>query len=193
MNKVAAEAAACIENAHAGLYVAAQNLIEDVDIDLSELFLNSQVHYATIPFFNPNSCTRKNDSNFERGQNLQGQLAHVSCAESKNKVALVKFGGNRGNRSGKVRGKLRSRACNLLDQAFRRYAGDRLLTGGVDGQHDHGVSVYKCAAELFQKIKGAGIAMGLENDKRCACGRTRARRQGWRESRWDDGRSRQPR
>ena len=41
VDEVATVAAAGVEDPHAGLNIAAQNLIEDIDIDLAELFLNA--------------------------------------------------------------------------------------------------------------------------------------------------------
>jgi hypothetical protein len=48
MNQIPAVAAAGVENRHAGHNVTPQNLIEDVDIDLPELFLNSQLQWVTV-------------------------------------------------------------------------------------------------------------------------------------------------
>jgi len=44
MDEIASVAAAGIEHAHAGGDVSAQDLVEDVNINLSELFLNGQGH-----------------------------------------------------------------------------------------------------------------------------------------------------
>jgi hypothetical protein len=47
MNEVSSIAAPCIEHAHAGADIAAQDLVEHVDINLAELFLHAQCHAAT--------------------------------------------------------------------------------------------------------------------------------------------------
>ena len=48
VDQVAPVAASGIEHAHAGRNVPAQNLIEDIDIDLAELLLNVQGHNDTF-------------------------------------------------------------------------------------------------------------------------------------------------
>ena len=59
-------------------------------------------------------------------------------------------------------------ALDFCGQILSGDAGDGLLTGGVDGEHVDGVGVSKCTAELVQKIKGAGVAVGLEDDEDAA-------------------------
>ena len=49
-------------------------------------------------------------------------------------------------------------------QVFCGYAGDGLLAGGVDGQHDDGIGIAECATELVHEIESAGIPVGLEDD-----------------------------
>ena len=48
VDEVAAVAASGIDNGHAGLDVAAQDLIEDVDVDLAELFLDVDCHGTSV-------------------------------------------------------------------------------------------------------------------------------------------------
>ena len=62
VNEVAPVSASGVKHAHAGLNVAAQDLIEDVDIDLAELLLNVQGHSVPILGFSiaalePEHCT----------------------------------------------------------------------------------------------------------------------------------------
>jgi hypothetical protein len=47
VDEIASGAAACVEDAHGGRDVAAKNLIEEIDVDLSELFLKS--HAQSLP------------------------------------------------------------------------------------------------------------------------------------------------
>ncbi len=48
VNEVSSITASGIEHAHAGCDISAQNLVEDIDIDLPELFLNGQSHADTF-------------------------------------------------------------------------------------------------------------------------------------------------
>jgi hypothetical protein len=48
MNKISAVAASGVEHPHARRNVSAQNLVENINIDLSELFLYAQGHSGTF-------------------------------------------------------------------------------------------------------------------------------------------------
>ena len=81
MDEVAAVTASGVKHAHAGLDVPAQDLIEYVDVDLAELFLNVQGDSAfeLVPIY----------SSFKRGQDLRSQLADAACAEGENQVTFA--------------------------------------------------------------------------------------------------------
>ena len=49
MHQVSPVPASGVEHAHAGRDVSSQDLIEHVNINLPELFLNGQRHFATVP------------------------------------------------------------------------------------------------------------------------------------------------
>src|ERR1035438_4452479 len=49
VNEVSSVAAPCVEHAHTSGDVTAQNLIENVDIDLPELLLHGHRHDASLP------------------------------------------------------------------------------------------------------------------------------------------------
>ena len=57
VNEVAPVSASGVKHAHAGLNVAAQDLIEDIDIDLAELLLNAQGHSTTTHQDHCSVCT----------------------------------------------------------------------------------------------------------------------------------------
>jgi hypothetical protein len=44
VNQISTVSAACVDNAHAGRDVAAQDLIENVNVDLAEEFLDVRCH-----------------------------------------------------------------------------------------------------------------------------------------------------
>src|ERR1039458_2833498 len=100
---------------------------------------------------------------FERGQNLRSQLAHVSCAESQNQVAIADFGSNQAHGGGKLRGIMDGWPLNASDQALGCDAGDGVLAGGVDGKHDDGIRIAKCATELVEEIEGSRVSMRLKD------------------------------
>lgn len=50
INEIATVAAAGVENAHAGRDVAAKDLIEDVDVDFAEQFLDGGWHGWSVRF-----------------------------------------------------------------------------------------------------------------------------------------------
>src|ERR1035441_4768744 len=102
-------------------------------------------------------------SPFQRRQNLRSQLAHAAGAKGEDQVAFADFGGNQLDSNGKLRGKVNCWPLNAAGQPLRRHARNGVLAGGVDGQHDHGVRVGERATELLQKIKGSGVAVGLED------------------------------
>ncbi len=82
------------------------------------------------------------------------RIRSPSCAAAATaRTAAAKSGAN------STRGPL-----NALGEPLRRHAGNRLLAGRVDGQHDHRVGVAKCASELVQKISGARVPVRLEDD-----------------------------
>ena len=55
-------------------------------------------------------------------------------------------------------------ALDFCGQILSGDAGDGLFAGGVNGKDADSIGVSKCTAELVQKIKGAGVAVGLEED-----------------------------
>ena len=60
------------------------------------------------------------------------------------------------------------RIRDALGQQLRRHAGDGLLAGGVDGQHDHGVGIAERAGKLLQEGRGCACTGGAGR-RRGAC------------------------
>jgi len=85
IDEVSAVAAASVENAHAGRDVSPQDLIEDVDVDLSEQFLDVYVHQKEAPSFRELSLARSRRPDRAAGvfAEMQHRLYHPAVCLDK--------------------------------------------------------------------------------------------------------------